>query len=137
MVTPDGPRLLEIAARPAGGGHQLVSRLATGDCHIDRTVRHHVDGDFREDFSWVQHVRAAFLTSPREGVWRNGEVFDPVDALPTFHSKNIPFRTGDRVPQTTGLTDALGWVILADPSDAAVETDYAKLKELEATVFVD
>jgi phosphoribosylamine-glycine ligase len=137
MLTADGPRLLETAARPAGGGHQLVSRLATGDCHVDRTVRHHVDGDFREDFSWVQHVRAAFLTSPRAGVWRNGDLFDPVDQLSTFHSKNIPFSTGDLVPQTAGLTDALGWVILADASAAAVEADYAKLKELEGSIFVD
>jgi hypothetical protein len=100
-------------------------------------VRHVVSGEFRVDFDWVQHVRAAFLASPRTGVWRNGDLFDQVDSLPTFHSKNIPFTTGDTVPQTLALAEALGWVILADPSEEAVEADYAKLKELEAMVFVD
>jgi len=38
MMTVDGPRLIEVAARPAGGGHQMVSELATGDNHIKRTV---------------------------------------------------------------------------------------------------
>ena len=137
MLTEDGPRLLEIGARLAGGGHQLVTRLATGDCQVDRTVRHHLDGDFRPDFTWVQHVRAAFLTSNVGGVWRNGDLFDPVDSLPTFHSKHVPYRTGDLIPQTTGLLDAFGWVVLADVDEAAIDADYAKIKELEAALFVD
>src|SRR5919112_3697972 len=47
MLTPQGPRLIEIAERPAGGGHQLISKMATGSNHILRTVRHWVHGEFK------------------------------------------------------------------------------------------
>ncbi|GAA2038453.1 ATP-grasp domain-containing protein [Catenulispora yoronensis] len=137
MLTPAGPRLLEIAARPAGGGHQGVCRRATGDCQIDRVVRHLLDGEFRPGFGWIQHVRAAFLAGPVTGVWRNGEIFDQVDGLPTVYRKVIKFATGDRVPQTTGLADALGWVEMADADEAAIDADYLKIKELEASMIVD
>ncbi|CAM5613475.1 hypothetical protein SRIMM317S_01611 [Streptomyces rimosus subsp. rimosus] len=38
MLTDDGPRLIEIAARLDGGCAQQAARLATGDCQIDRAV---------------------------------------------------------------------------------------------------
>jgi hypothetical protein len=44
MLTPDGPRLIEIGSRPAGGGHQLITEIATGDNHIKRTVAHRERG---------------------------------------------------------------------------------------------
>ncbi|NUR30096.1 MAG: ATP-grasp domain-containing protein [Catenulispora sp.] len=137
MRTEAGPRLVEIGARPAGGGHQMVTRLATGDAQIQRTVRHLVDGEFKPGYDWVQHVRAAFLTAQRSGTWRNGDLFDQVDGLPTFSSKHIPFTTGDLVPASTGLFDSFGWVILADPDPEAIDADYAKLKELEAQIILD
>ena len=45
MMTADGPKLVEVAARPAGGGHQMITKLATGSNHILRTVDHVVRGD--------------------------------------------------------------------------------------------
>ena len=38
ILTAAGPRLLEVGARPAGGGHQMISELATGSNHLIRTV---------------------------------------------------------------------------------------------------
>ncbi|WP_194894596.1 ATP-grasp domain-containing protein [Catenulispora pinisilvae] len=137
MLTAAGPRLVEIGARPAGGGHQMVTRLATGDAQIQRTVRHLVDGEFKPGYDWLRHVRAAFLTAPRSGTWRNGDLFDQVDGLPTFDCKHIPYGTGDVVPASTGLFDAFGWVVFADPDLDAVEADFAKLKELEAQIILD
>jgi len=137
MMTPDGPRLLEIAARPAGGGHQLVSRLATDDCQIDRQVRHRVDGSFTPSYRLVQHVRAAFLAVPRAGTWCNDELFDEVAELPSFHSSHLPYRSGRPAPETTGILNAFGWVILASPDEAQLHADYLRVKELERQVSIE
>jgi biotin carboxylase len=137
MLTEDGPRLIEVAARLAGGGHQGVTMLATGDNHVQRTIRHHLDGAFRPDFDWQQYVCAAFLSAPRPGVFRNGDVFDAAREFPTYNSEKFFFGTGDVVPATDDIFTPLGWVILADPDEDAVERDYARLKELERQVVID
>lgn len=136
MLTAAGPRLLEVGARPAGGGHQLVSKIATGDNHIERTVRHWVAGEFRPDYRLERYVCGAFLSAPVAGVWRNAEVFDGVEALPTYQQKSFPYRTGDLVPATEDIFTYLAWVILASTDPEAVEADYRRLKEMERHVHI-
>lgn len=137
MVTAQGPRLIEIAARPAGGGHQMISRLATGSSQIDRTVAHRLRGEFTEGYELIQHVRGVFVSAHAAGVWRNGEVFDGVEKLPTFWAKNFPHATGAAVPLTENILTFLGWVILAGTDEAQVEADYREVKAREARVVID
>ena len=59
MMTADGPRLIEVAARLAGGGHQMVSELATGDNHIKRTVAHRVRGEVGTGSTWSSTCAAS------------------------------------------------------------------------------
>ena len=136
MLTADGPRLIEVAARPAGGGHQMISKLATGDNHIERTVRHRVFGDFKPGFELIQYLSGVFISSPAEGVWQNAELFDCVESLATFHAKHFPAGTGDLVPATDDIFTFLAWVILAGPDKAALDADYARLKELERQIRI-
>jgi len=131
MLTADGPLLMETACRPAGGGHQFITELATGDSQILRTVAHRVHGQFRAGFRLVQHLSAVFLSAPRAGRWRNAEIFAGIEDLPTFLDKHFPFGTGDLVPATEDLVTALGWVILAGPDAAAVDADLRQIKALE------
>lgn len=137
MLTADGPRLIEVAARPAGGGHQMISKLATGDNHIERTVRHRVFGDFRPGFELSQYLSGVFISSPGSGVWQNAELFDCVDSLATFHAKHFPAGTGDLVPATDDIFTFLAWVILAGPDKAELDADYARLKELERQIRIE
>ena len=137
MLTPAGPRLIEIGARPAGGGHQMISEIATGDNHIKRTVAHRERGEFKESYELVQHLRGVFIPSPAAGIWRNAEVFASVDSLPTFYAKNFPHGTGDRVRATDSLFTFLAWVIITSPDKAAVDRDYAQIKEWEGLIQVD
>jgi biotin carboxylase len=137
IVTADGPRLLEVGARPAGGGHQMISKLATGSNHILRTVAHRVHGEFRPDYDLTQHVCSVVLNSPRTGVWRNADIFDDVESLRTFWMKHLYFSSGDVVPAAASLGTMLGWVVLADEDEDAVMADYRRLKELERQIVVD
>jgi biotin carboxylase len=137
MLTAAGPRLMEVAARPAGGGHQLISALATGDNHIQRTVRHRVHGEMVDGYDLVRYVCGAFISAPQAGIWRNAEVFAEVESLPTFHAKNFPFGTGDTVAATEDIYTYLAWVILASADPAAVQADHRRLAEMERQIRID
>lgn len=137
VLTADGPRLLEVGARPAGGGHQMISKLATGTNHIERTVAHRVHGEFDPGYELVQRVCSVVITAPRQGVWRNAELFDHVAELATYHAEHFYYGTGDTVPAPAGLSSMLGWVVLAAPNHDAVQADYHRIKELERSIRVD
>jgi len=137
MLTEAGPRLIEVGARPAGGGHQMISKLATGDNHIERTVRHRVFGEFRPGYELVSYLSGVFISSPAKGIWRNAEVFDDVESLATFHAKHFPSGTGDLVEVTDDIFTFLAWVILTGGDKAQLDADYAALKELERQIVVE
>jgi hypothetical protein len=137
VLTRHGPRLLEVAERPAGGGHQLISDLATGDNHIRRTVDHRVRGEFRPDYTLRRHVCGAFLSAPMAGVLGDVAALDQLEELPTFHSKLLLHDVGSAVPETVDITTALGWVILTAADPAAIDADHRRVKELERRVRID
>lgn len=136
MLTRDGPRLIETSSRPAGGGHQLISEIATGDNHIRRTVAHRERGEFKAGYELVTHLRGVFISAPRAGVWRNGEILDGLDGLATYYARNVPYATGDRVPATRDITTFLAWVILSSADRAAVDADYRQVKAWEAQLDI-
>jgi glutathione S-transferase len=131
MLTPRGPRLIEIAARPGGGEHQRCSEIATGDSQIRRTVAHRARGAFTPGYELVKHLRNVLISAPRAGIWHNAEIFDGVDALRSYHSKHVPYRSGDHVPATRDVLTILAWVVLASPDREAVDADYRQVKAWE------
>ncbi|HEY8472063.1 MAG TPA: ATP-grasp domain-containing protein [Natronosporangium sp.] len=137
ILTRNGPRLLEVGARPAGGGHQMISKLATGDNHILRTVAHRVRGEFKESYQLVQHVCSVVITAPHAGRWRNQEIFADVSSLPTYWAEHFYFHTGDQVPAPAGLSSMLGWVVLASKDRDAMMADYRRIKDLERQIDVE
>ena len=137
MLTPQGPRLVEIAERPAGGGHQLISKLATGSNHILRTVRHRVHGEFLPSYQLLQHLSGVFISSPHAGIWRNAEIFDELEQLPSFVNRFFWYGTGDWVPATEDISSALAWVTFAAPTVEEINRDYRRLKELEAQIMIE
>lgn len=137
MITPDGPRLIEIAERPAGGGHQIVSELATGDNHILRTVAHRVRGEFKESYELLQHLCGVFISAPHGGILRNAEIFEELKQLPTYSTQNFPKRNGDYVLPTEDITSFIAWVILAAPDEESIDRDYRRVKELEKQMIIE
>ncbi len=131
MLTPHGPRLIEIGSRPAGGGHQLITEIATGDNHIKRTVAHREHGEFKPGYELVRYLRGVFISAPRAGVWHNAEILEGVESLSSYHAKHVPFATGDQVPATRDMLTILAWVVLASPDRDAVDADYREIKARE------
>ena len=137
IVTADGPRLLEIGARPAGGGHQMILTLCTGTNSILRTVAHRVRGEFSPSYEFRQHVCSVVISAPVSGIWRNAEIFANVDSLGTFWKKWFGGGTGDYVLQTDDIYTYLGWVVLASPDEQAVRADYRRIKDLERQIIIE
>jgi biotin carboxylase len=137
MLTPQGPRLIEIAERPAGGGHQVISKIATGSNHILRTVRHRVHGEFKPSYELRQHLCGVFISAPHAGIWRNAEIFDELEQLPTYVDRNFPKGTGDWVESTDDLSSFLAWVTLVAADEESINVDYRRVKELEKQIVID
>ncbi len=137
MMTTDGPRLIEVAGRPAGGGHQMVSELATGDNHIKRTVAHRVRGEVRDSFDLVQHLRGIFVSAYTRGYFRNREVFDGIESLKSFHWMKILHEEDAIVPESVDLFTCLAWVILIHSDAQTLDDDYRRVLEMEAAIVID
>ncbi|MFD7020272.1 ATP-grasp domain-containing protein [Streptomyces sp. NPDC059928] len=137
MMTDQGPRLIEIAARLDGGCGQQAARLATGDCQIDRAVRHHLDSVFVPGYEIVRPTRVAWLSAANSGTMRNAEVLDGVRELASFQKLGCRYPNGSRVPMTEDLFSTLGWVLLSAPDQDVVDQDTKRVREIEAKVVID
>jgi phosphoribosylamine-glycine ligase len=136
MLTPDGPRLIELAARYSGSCMMFSGALATGDNQIDRTVRHYVDGEFRPSFELVREVRTVWLAAENDGTLRNIDIFEEVRAMPSFYAMSLP-ENGKVVPQTTGMSTSLGWIIQGASDWDTIEADYRRIRELERDLVIE
>ncbi|MEU5302601.1 ATP-grasp domain-containing protein [Streptomyces noursei] len=137
MLTDDGPRLIEIAARLDGGCAQQAARLATGDSQIDRTVRHHLDSAFTPGFEIVQPTRVVWLSAANSGAMSNAEVLDAARELASFQKLSCRYPNGSRVPKTEDLFTTLGWVLLSTPDQDVLDQDTKRVREIEAKVVID
>ncbi|WDZ83714.1 ATP-grasp domain-containing protein [Micromonospora cathayae] len=138
MRTPDGCRLIEVAARPHGGGHPRFCRVATGDSQLDRAVRHLTGGTVPTGYTLRRHVRVVFLISRAAGTVTNAEILDGVHTVPSLLHASIGVRTGDRIEVTTDLFGSLdlGFAVLAHEDPAVVEADHRRIRQLEGGLRV-
>ncbi|HUQ60293.1 ATP-grasp domain-containing protein [Lentzea sp.] len=138
VMTPDGPRLIEIAARLAGAEQQELTLLGTGENQITRTVRHHADGSKAVGrYERHQHVRSVYLSSPAAGELANSVRFDELASLlPSYQRDVLPYREGSMVPRTDDLRTSLGHVVLATTDAEQLERDEATVREIEAGLIV-
>ncbi len=130
VMTADGPRLVELAARYSGSCMMLSGSLATGDNQIERTVRHLLDGTFTPGFELVKEVRTLWLCADFAGPVRRMDILQEIAALPTVHRMAVP-PEGKEVPMTNDVTTSLGWVIQGADDWAAIEKDTRRIRELE------
>jgi biotin carboxylase len=138
VMTPDGPRLIEITARLAGAEQQELTLLGTGENQITRMVSHHADGSKAVGrYERHQHVRSVYLSSPAAGELANSVRFDELASLlPSYQRGVLPYREGSMVPRTDGLRTSLGHVVLASTDAEQLERDEATVREIEAGLIV-
>ncbi|MFD4641736.1 ATP-grasp domain-containing protein [Lentzea sp. NPDC058436] len=137
MVTPKGPRLIDIGARLAEAERQELTLLGTGENQVTRMVRHRVDGDSVRSYSRRQHVKSVYVSSPAAGELGNSVRFDELSSLlPSYQSDALAYREGSMVPRTDDLWTSLGSVVLATTDVDQLERDVAVVREIEAGLIV-
>jgi biotin carboxylase len=140
MLTDRGPLLIELNARPHGGGNPPLTRFATGDGQVDRTVRAVAGtGTLPRGYQLHRHQMAVFLISRSTGVVTNAEVLDGVRDLPSYHSATLHVHNGQRLDVTRDLlhTLSLGFVVLAHASRAQLLSDYHEVRRMESALVLE
>jgi biotin carboxylase len=137
MLTPDGPRVIEIGARTCGGPVLGFSRVATGSSQLERVVEAFVDGEIQtRTYDFKKTVVPVFLSAPVAGVVRNVEVLEPARELSTHLASHLWNRNGDRVQRTVDFDTTFGIVALAGEREA-VYADLERLRALEAQLRIE
>jgi glutathione synthase/RimK-type ligase-like ATP-grasp enzyme len=139
MLTPQGPRLVEIAARPHGGGHPRFCRLATGDSQVDRVVRWFTDGTpAPAHYALQAHTAVVFHLVRAAGRVTNTAVLEQVPTLPSHVHSVRHLREGQEVTATRDLfaTMDLGFAVLSHPDPDRVAADRTTLRDLEARLLI-
>ena len=139
MLTEDGPRLIELNARPHGGGQPRFCRVATGDSQIDRAVRYFTGaGELPESYRLDNATLVVFLISRAAGIVRNAACLEAIGKLATHHAHVVGVADGDRLEVTKDLlnTLSLGFAVLAGPDREQIWSDYEEVRRIEAGLIV-
>lgn len=136
MLTQDGPRLIESAARLMGGFLPWISAKYSGTSQIHLLATALTDPqEFHaftaSDATFSRHVRNVWLINPEAGVGRDDGWQQRVESLPTFVALNTKVRPGQVVPMTVDLPSAPGFVSLASDRLADIERDQRAIRRME------
>jgi biotin carboxylase len=140
MLTANGPRLIEVNARPHGGGHPRFCRTATGDSQLHRAVRAIAAGEELPDsYTLLRPTQVVFLISPRAGRLRNVEVLERIRELPSLHHLQLGVANGDYVASTGDLltSQAFGFAVLSHPDPTQLDRDETLIRSLESVLEIE
>jgi len=141
MMTPAGPRLIEVNPRPSGAMNPVVTEVATGTSQVTRIVDVCAGRgpDLPDGFELLLPVMAVFLIAHSSGVVRNAEILEKARALPSYHSPMFLVKTGDRVEATTDIVSSMtmGYIILAHESREQVYEDRKAIRALERELVIE
>ncbi|WP_242902488.1 ATP-grasp domain-containing protein [Actinomadura terrae] len=135
MRTARGPRLIEIGARPHGGGHPAFCQVATGDSQVARTVRQYTgQGPPPRGYELLSPMLVVFHIAQRPGVVRNAAALDAIDGLPTHHFSVRHFADGRYIEMTKDLFSSfdLGFAVFTHPDRDLLWADYRAVRRIEA-----
>jgi biotin carboxylase len=139
MQTANGPRLIEINARPHGSGQPRFCLLATGDSQIERTARYFAGArDIPASYQLLTHTLIVFHMARAAGHVGDTEGLDKIKRLPTYYDSVHNFAPGDTITATTDLFDSLdlGSVVLNGADRDQIWRDYEQIRAVEAGMFV-
>ncbi|WBB78737.1 biotin carboxylase [Micromonospora sp. WMMD882] len=142
VLTPAGPRLVEVGARLCGEDVARYAALATGESQVDRTVQAYTDGDaflaeldapYRRD----DHAAMAFLASPVEGRLRAYPLLDQITRLDSYRGHSVKVAPGQWLRRTVDDSSEPLSVGLAHPDAATVEKDLLTICHLDGHGFYE
>jgi biotin carboxylase len=139
MLTAEGLRLIEINARPHGGGQPRFCRAATGDSQVHRTAQYLAgQRPVPAGYELLRHTRVVFLIARSAGIVHGAEALDELSGLASFYDGAVHIRDGDRISPTRDLlgTLALGFVVLVHADPDQIRVDSAAVRDLESRVRI-
>ena len=134
MLTEDGPRLIEIGARPHGGGHPQFCRHATGDSQVDRVARCFAEkGLLKPGYELATNMMIVFLMCKRGGTVTNAKIMEKIPALDSYFFSKVNISDGDVLEPTKDLFASLdlGFVALAHTDKNQIQADYDLIRSIE------
>lgn len=138
MLTDAGPRLIELGARPHGGGHPRLSQLATGDSQVQRSINFFIKNIIpARRYDLLTHMTVVFFRVAKPSVVRNVDALHSLSSLVSYLDASINVKEAQPVPATQDLfaTLALGFVVLANVDQAQLERDVNAVRSAEKIVF--
>ncbi|MBM3779956.1 MAG: ATP-grasp domain-containing protein [Acidimicrobiia bacterium] len=117
-LTPQGPVIVEINPRLAGGMIPELVRLATGVDLIDAYLRMLVGDDVHLDATRRRRAAIRFLTAPRPGRLASLPSCDDLHARPGVDAIEVTARVGSHVVPPRDSAHRLGYVICDRPERA-------------------
>lgn len=138
MNTADGPVLIEIGARPHGGGQPRFCLRATRDSQIERAVRYFAgERDIPPGYRLVEQVLIVFHIVRQTAHVADVDGVARIRALPGYYESSHNFAPGDRLEATKDLFGSLdvGFVVLCGPERAALWKDYEAIRSIEVELF--
>lgn len=136
MLTSEGPVLVESGARMHGSVRDDVIDRCTPS-HPTVTAEAYLDPASvarcaQQPYELREAAYCVMLISQHEGKIVSTEGLRQIEALPTFAGSIAMLEPGQQLERTVDLFSCPGMVYLVDPDRTRLQTDYERLRELEA-----
>ncbi len=141
-MTPDGPCLVEVGARIAGGTLPEGARLATGRSQVEWTVDAYVRPEqfirnSGRPYRLRQHVAGAAMVAPRSGTLISYQSLEAIKELDSFHDMRVRVGPGEQLPLTTNDLTYPIFVRLVHEVGEVVARDLWTLRYLDGVSFYE
>lgn len=138
IMTPTGPCLVEVGARPHGGEGSWVSMAdkVLGYNQVRGTVTAVCSPSKFKQIPDIPVLQGLFglelmLVSRTEGILEDYPRLEEVKALPSYFEHFLLINPGDKLPLTLDCISRPGSIRLVHKSQAQVEEDFLKIRAME------
>ncbi|TDB99462.1 ATP-grasp domain-containing protein [Micromonospora fluostatini] len=141
-LTPNGPRLIETAARACGADLHVPVRGALGESQLEWTVDAYVDPDrfaarWQDDYDLSRHAGLVNMVSPVSGTLRGYPKLAQVRALDSFQDVLFTVRPGDPIHRSVDDWTYPMRVYLVHETESTVLHDILTARYLDGDGFYD
>lgn len=139
-LTPDGPCLVEIGARLAGGDMPHYAELAIGESQLTWTVDAYTNpkrfhSRYEQKYRLQYHFASVAMLSPYDGVLKAYPRLDDVRKLESFYEIREIVKPGDRIRPTKDDMTYPMLVLLRHQIEEVVLRDWGTLRYLDGRYF--
>ncbi|MDX8031360.1 ATP-grasp domain-containing protein [Lentzea sp. BCCO 10_0856] len=141
-LTPNGPRLIETAARMCGADLHLPVAAAIGSSQVEWTVDAYVEPErFLErwvsGYELVRHAGLVNMSCPAEGTLRGYPKMADLRGMDSFHDLLLNVRPGERIHRTIDDWTYPMRVYLVHETESVVLHDIMTARHLDGDGFYD